>query len=263
MDLGAIWHTLIVEPLTWALLSLAGFTGQAGLAIILLTLIIRLLMLPLSIFQMKSQKAMMALQPELAELRKKYAKDPQRMTQEQMRLYRERGVNPATGCLPLLLQMPIFIGLYSVLFTESQHFEQQFIWIPSLAHPDPIYILPLLTMATQFVLQKMMAMPTSDPQQEMMNRTMLFMPLVFGFITFSLPAGVVLYWVASNIFSMVQQYFTTGWGSLFPRAAASGAHGAPPKAGVTEQPKDGAFKSLGAQAKAGGKSKGRKSGGKR
>jgi YidC/Oxa1 family membrane protein insertase len=139
-----------------------------------------------------------------------------------MRIYKEHGVNPASGCLPLLIQMPIFIGLYSALITLSSHdngddqFREAFLWMPSLGDFDPLYIMPVLTGVTQLVLQRMMTMPSNDPQQQMMNRMMTFMPLVFLGVTFSLPSGLVMYWVVSNVVSMVQQYFTTGWGSLFP-----------------------------------------------
>ncbi len=263
MDFGTIWNELIVGPLTQGLLFLAGASGSAGLAIILLTLIIRGVMLPLSIYQMRSQKAMAQMQPELAALRRKYGKDRERMTQETMRLYKEHGINPAAGCLPLLVQMPIFIGLYSVLYGQAQHFEEPFLWLSSLAHPDPFYILPVLTMASQFVLQRMMTVPTDDPQQQMMNRTMMFMPLVFGFITFSLPSGVVLYWVASNVFSLVQQYFTTGWGSLFPSATSTTNQGQSSPVTVTEERADGEARPARARARTGGKPRGRKGSGKR
>jgi YidC/Oxa1 family membrane protein insertase len=176
----------------------------------------------LSIYQMKSQKAMTAVQPLVREIQKKHGNDRERVTQETMRIYKEHGVNPASGCLPLLIQMPIFIGLYSALITLSssdngdEQFREAFLWMPSLGDADPLYVMPVLTGVTQLVLQRMMTMPSNDPQQQMMNRMMTFMPLVFLGVTFSLPSGLVMYWVVSNVVSMIQQYFTTGWGSLFP-----------------------------------------------
>lgn len=245
MDFGQLWNSLIVHPLTLLLEQLALFTGSGGLAIILFTILVRLVMLPLAIQQTRSQKAMMALQPELRELQRRYAKDRERLAQEQMRLYRERGVNPAAGCLPLLLQMPIFIGLYSALYnlatspTATSAFKSSFLWLCSLAEKDYIYtscdpltpltiagfpvpgVLVILTGVTQFILQRMMATPTMDPQQKAMNQAMMFMPIMFIYFTLLVPSGLVLYWVTTNIFSIVQQYFTTGWGSLLPSRTAS------------------------------------------
>jgi YidC/Oxa1 family membrane protein insertase len=217
-----LWNLIIVHPLIDGLKFLAMITGSGGLAIILFTIAIRLVMLPLSLYQMRSQKAMTAVQPLVREIQQKYGKDRERVTQETMRIYKEHGVNPASGCLPLLIQMPIFIGLYSALLTLSgqdqgdDQFREAFLWMPSLGDFDPLYIMPVLTGVTQLVLQRMMTMPSSDPQQQMMNRMMTFMPLVFLGVTFSLPSGLVMYWVVSNVVSMIQQYFTTGWGSLFP-----------------------------------------------
>jgi YidC/Oxa1 family membrane protein insertase len=217
-----IWNLIIVHPLIDGLKYLAMLTNSGGMAIILFTIAIRLVMLPLSIYQMKSQKAMTAVQPLVREIQKKYGNDRERVTQETMRIYKEHGVNPASGCLPLFLQMPIFIGLYSALITLSaqdsgdDQFREAFLWLPGLGDPDPLYIMPVLTGVSQLVLQRMMTMPSNDPQQQMMNRMMTFMPLVFLGVTFSLPSGLVMYWVVSNLVSMVQQYFTTGWGSLFP-----------------------------------------------
>jgi YidC/Oxa1 family membrane protein insertase len=217
-----LWNLIIVHPLIDGLKYLAMVTGSGGLAIILFTIAIRAVMLPLSLYQMRSQKAMSAVQPLVKEMQKKYGNDRERVTQETMRIYKEHGVNPASGCLPLLIQMPIFIGLYSALITLSGHdhgdaqFHEAFMWLPSLGEADPLYIMPVLTGVTQLVLQRMMTMPSSDPQQQMMNRMMTFMPLVFLGVTFSLPSGLVMYWVVSNAVSMLQQYFTTGWGSLFP-----------------------------------------------
>jgi YidC/Oxa1 family membrane protein insertase len=217
-----IWNLIIVHPLIDGLKYLAMVTSSGGLAIILFTIAIRMVMLPLSIYQMRSQKAMTAVQPLVKEIQKKYGNDRERVTQETMRIYKEHGVNPASGCLPLVIQMPIFIGLYSALITLSGHdhgddqFREAFLWMPSLGDADPLYIMPIFTGVTQLVLQRMMTMPSTDPQQQMMNRMMTFMPLVFLGVTFSLPSGLVMYWVVSNVVSMLQQYFTTGWGSLFP-----------------------------------------------
>jgi YidC/Oxa1 family membrane protein insertase len=216
-----IWDTFLVFPIQNALLYLAGLTHSAGLAIILFTIAVRTVMLPLGIQQARSQKAMARLQPQLREIQKRYAGDRTKQSQEQMRLYRESGVNPAAGCLPLLLQMPVWFALYAALNNLARDVnlpptfrDEGFLWLPSLASPDPIYILPVLTGATQWVVQRMSTMPVSDPQQAQMNRALEFMPLMFVFFAFNFPSGLAVYWVTSNIYSFVQQYFLVGWGNL-------------------------------------------------
>ena len=230
-----IWNLVLVWNIEAALIWLTSFTGHAGWAIILLTIIIRTAMLPLSLQQIKSQKAMAALQPRLRELQQRYAGDRSRMGQEQIRLYKEAGVNPAAGCLPMVLQLPIWFALYSSLINLShqsteegaaeavQAFSHGFLWIPNLAAPstptaDPatwvLVILPILTAITQWIVQKMSTMPTTDPQQQQMNKMMEFMPFMFLMFSFQVAAGLTLYWVVSNLFTIVQQYFAVGWGSL-------------------------------------------------
>lgn len=222
----AIWNTFLVWPIEGALLSLTALTSSAGLAIVVFTIIVRTLMVPLALQQVRSQRAMLRLQPEIADLQRRYAGDRGKLGQEQMRLYRESGVNPLAGCLPMALQMPIWFALYSALINLSNNvesFQTSFLWIPNLAHapvitPDPVtwagVILPLLTAATQWVVQKMSTMPSGDPQQQQMNRMMEFMPIMFLLFSFQVAAGLTLYWVVSNIYSIAQQRFTMGWGSL-------------------------------------------------
>jgi YidC/Oxa1 family membrane protein insertase len=230
-----IWNTLLVWPIEGALLALVSFTTSAGWAIILFTVIIRTVMLPLSLAQIKSQKAMMALQPRLRELQQRYAGDRNRMGQEQIRLYKEAGVNPVAGCLPMLLQLPIWFALYSALINLSNRsvdpnaeeavkaFSHGFLWIPNLAALSapttdpvtwPLVILPVLTAITQWIVQKMSTMPTTDPQQQQMNRMMELMPFMFLMFSFQVAAGLTLYWVVSNLYTIVQQYFAVGWGTL-------------------------------------------------
>jgi YidC/Oxa1 family membrane protein insertase len=229
-DFTAIWNTALVWPIEGALRGLTEISGQAGIAIILFTIVVRTIMLPLSLQQIRSQKAMMALQPELKDLQQKYAGDRAKISQEQLRLYRERGVNPVAGCLPLVIQMPIWLALYSALINLStgEHridaFQAGFLWIPSLAHPPalsaqdpwtwPQLILPVLTMVSQWVVQRMSVLPSADPQQQQMNRMMEFMPLMFMVFAFQVAAGLTLYWVVSNLYSIAQQRFTVGWGTL-------------------------------------------------
>ncbi|HID62557.1 MAG TPA: YidC/Oxa1 family membrane protein insertase [Anaerolineae bacterium] len=245
-----MWDALVVTPLTQGLIFLndliqgMGAPYSWGFAIILFTLIVKIVTLPLNLQQARSMKATQELQPKLQELQKKYAKDKEKLAQAQMELYREHGVNPLGGCLPMLIQLPILFGLYQALYKLASTGEivgQRFLWIPDLAFPTrgmgikwvwppapefigwataALYlILPVLTVVTQIVMQRMTTPPTAsrDPQQAAMQQTMLIMPFMFGFITLQVPAGLTLYWVTSNIFSMIQQYFITGWGSLLPR----------------------------------------------
>jgi YidC/Oxa1 family membrane protein insertase len=220
-----IWNPLIVEPLVYTLQFLANLTGNGGLAIVLMTLIIKTFLLPLSLKQTASMKAMQSLQPELAALKKKY-KERERVTQETMKLYKERGINPASGCLPMIPMMVVLFGLYWALMNLAQadpEFQRPFLWVPKLHEPDVINlgdfplpgILPILMAITQFFSSKMMTMPSQDPQQQMMNRMMtIMMPGMMLFWGVTFPAGLVLYWLISNIYEMVRLYFTMGPESL-------------------------------------------------
>ena len=235
MDLGHLWDSVLVTPLAAALSYLAAATGSSGLAIIFFTIIVKLLLFPLTWQQIKSQKAMMILQPKLKAAQKRYANDRQKLNEEMMLIYKENNVNPLAGCLPLVIQMPIWFALYQALINlgNREHhlfdpaFEQGFLWIANLAQPDhftlpfidqpiPNPVLPVTTALTQLVIQRMMTAPTMDPQQQQMNRMMQLMPIMFLVFSLNFPAGLVLYWVTSNLVSMVQQYFLTGWGGLFP-----------------------------------------------
>jgi len=206
-----IFIPLIIQPATELLKFLYGLLGSYGLAIIVFTLIIRVVLTPLMMQQVRSQKAMSALQPHLQEIQKKYAKEREKLSQETMRLYKEAGVNPLGGCLPLLIQMPILGGLYYALMNlaSTPEFRAPFLWLPNLAEPEGLpYILIIIMVASQFLYQRIMTppTPTADPQQQAMNRMMQFMPLLFAVMFISFPAGIVLYWVATNIVSIVQQY---------------------------------------------------------
>src|SRR3954454_5242583 len=163
---------------------------------------------------------MQELQPLIQELRRKYGKDQQKFTQEMSKLYKEHKANPAGGCLPLVIQLPIFIGVYRAVqnlatsSVASDNFSRSFLWVPDLAHKDPYFILPILSVIFQ-LLVSVMAMPKiQDAQQKTMSQTMLLMPLFFGYIAFTFNAGAVLYWVTGSVLAVVQQYFVSGWGSL-------------------------------------------------
>jgi len=234
-----IWNTVLFEPMLNSLLFLYSLLGRSfGLSIIVFTVLVRILTLPITWQQMRSAKSSQELQPKLQDLQKKYKNDREKLAQEQMKLYKEAGVNPL-GCLvPTLIQLPIWIGLYQSIINAlpnnplqllnlARHIYQQFPILPSLvplnAHflwlnlgrPDPYYALPILVVATMWMQQKMMTATTTDPQQQAMNQSMeLMMPMMFGIITLQLASGLGLYFVATNVVGIVQQYFLSGWGSL-------------------------------------------------
>lgn len=208
------------------LVFLANLTGSSGWAIVALTIVIKLLMVPLTLSSLRSAKRMQELQPLLKDLQKKHGDDRQMLSAETMRLYQEHKVNPFGSCLPILIQMPIFFGLYYAILNISSEpkyadagFSTSFAWLPNLALPDPIYLLPIIVTVTQFIQQRM-AMPQKvpgqqlDPQQQMMNQMLQFMPLMVGFFAWNFASGPVIYWITQNVFSAVQQYFITGFGSL-------------------------------------------------
>ena len=241
-----------------------GIPYSFGFAIILFTLVIKLLTLPLTLQQLRASKAMQDLQPELQKLQKKYKGDREKMSQAQMQLYKEAGVNPLGGCLPMLVQLPIWFALYRALFDLASKgvLSEGFFWIPSLAGPVDQFpglswlwplppavgwavaaaylVLPVLTVVSQIVVQKLMATPSPDPQQSSMNQMMLLMPFMFGFFALQVPQGLALYWVTSNIFSLIQQYFVTGFGPPKPtvttaEVTAEAASETPPDAKRTKK----------------------------
>jgi YidC/Oxa1 family membrane protein insertase len=200
----------------------ADLTGSAGIAVIILTIVFKTILLPLTVKSLRSMSSMQELQPKIKDLQKKYAKDRQKLSAETMKLYQEHGVNPAAGCLPMILQVPIFFGLYFAIRALSSHgggvWTEPFLWLPNLAKADPYKILPILAGVFQFV-QTRMARPANqgkaaDPQQQMMNTMMGFMPIMVVVFGWSFASGPVIYWTVSAIYSAVQQYFITGWGSM-------------------------------------------------
>ena len=246
-----IW-TPLLTLLETGLRELAIFTGSGGVAIVLFTCFLKLLLVPFSIVQTKSMKAMQAIQPEIAELKKKHGKDRERMAQEQMRLYREYGVNPAAGCLPMIPMMIVLIALYQALIRLScdpvnpqfcdpadgdARFREAFLWIENLGLPDipatiagiPIPgVLPILMFVTQLLYGRMTPMSGSpdDPQQVMMQRmTMYMMPIMLFFFSFNFPAGLVLYWTVSNVFEIMRMGFTLGWEPIKPANIAASLAG--------------------------------------
>ncbi len=183
-----------------------------GLAIILLTIVIKMFLYPLSVKQMRSLKITQQLQPKIKEVQEKYKKDPQKAQAAVMEIYKQYGANPLSGCLPLLIQMPIFVALYQTLykfpFAVKAHATFLYnpnwnFWIHSLSAPDKYLIMPVLAAVTTFALQKM-----TTNMQDQTQKTMLYiMPVFIGFITYKLPSGLGLYWVVTNIVGGIQQYF--------------------------------------------------------
>lgn len=247
--MGQIWGTF-VGFLEYALLQLSIFSGSTGIGIIIFTIIARLILLPLTLKSIRSSRKMQELQPMIKELQRKHGKDQKKLQEETIKLYQQYQINPLGGCLPMLLQLPIFIGVYwAVLHLMDPSYQEQlspsvqaliaqdnvsqilarpFLGIIDLGQKPfeegafdfehfngAIYlILPILSIVLQFV-QQLMAMPrVQDPQQKAMSQAMLFMPLFFAYITLIFPAGAVLYWVTSSVVGIIQQYFTSGWGSL-------------------------------------------------
>ena len=176
-----------------------------GIVIILLTIIVRLILTPLTITQTRSMARMQKIQPQLKELQKKYKDDKQKLQQETMAFYKENNVNPMAGCLPLILQMPVFFALFQTLRNPTEKVTSvvggniNFLWL-KLDEPDPYYILVILMVATMFLSTKL---STTDPKQ---TKIMYILPVVFGFISFRFEAGILLYWVTTNVWSIGQQW---------------------------------------------------------
>ena len=204
--------SFIVVPLLRSLKWINSFVGNYGWSIIILTVIINLLILPLRHKSVVSMRKMQEIQPEAKAIQERYAKlkttDParQKMNQELMALYRERGVNPASGCVPMLLPFPILIAFYSLLTTAIELRGQPFLfWIHDLSAPDPFYVTPILMGASQLWQQWIAPAAGMDPAQRKM---MLIMPVIFTYLFLGYPAGVALYWFATNVWGIAQQYFT-------------------------------------------------------
>lgn len=197
------WAWFIAKPLFLLLEFIHKLVHNWGLAVIGVTLVVKAILYPLTRAQYTSMAKMRMLQPRIQEMRERFGDDRQRMSQEMMELYKKEKVNPLGGCLPILLQMPIFIALYWT-FLEAVELRQApfFGWIQDLAAPDPYYILPLIYGASMFFLQKMSPTPVADPVQQ---KVMLLMPVIFTFFFLNFPSGLVLYWIASNIITIVQQ----------------------------------------------------------
>ena len=231
-----MWDLLIINPMINAMLLFYSLLGQQFiLAIIALTILIRVLVFPLSLKQQRSMMIMQAMQrsKDWQDIQKKYKGEKEKLAQEQMRLYREYGVNPAGGCLPTLIQFPVLIGLYQSILrvlavsplqlvdlaqrvylpglAALVPLNDRFLWL-NLGNPDPLYILPVLVVATTWAQQKLLTPPNPDPQAAGMNQTMqVMMPLMFGFFALSFSSALSIYFVISNVVGVAQYAIINRW----------------------------------------------------
>ena len=204
VDYGFLWW--IAQPLFWLLTKIHALVGNWGVAIILLTVLIKGAFFKLSAASYRSMANMRRVQPKLVALREQYADDKQKQSQAMMELYKKEKINPLGGCLPILVQMPVFIGLYWMLMESVELRQAPFIlWIKDLSVMDPYFVLPLIMGASMYFMQKLNP-PPPDPMQA---KIMQWMPVLFTFFFLWFPAGLVLYWVVNNLLSMAQQYFIT------------------------------------------------------
>lgn len=206
------WFGFIARPLVTLLTFFYTYVGNYGVAILLLTLLIKIVFWPLSHKSYKSMEQMKKLQPMIQKLRDKYADDREKMNEEVMALYKTYKVNPAGGCLPMLVQIPVFFGLYQALLNaiELRHAPfiahvpfTDFVWLADLSAKDPYYVTPLVMGATMFIQQKLTP-PAGDPTQA---KIMMFMPVVFTFMFLNFPSGLVIYWLLNNVLSITQQWW--------------------------------------------------------
>jgi len=242
--IGLIWNQLILGPMVNSLVFLYVILfDNFGLSIVVFTVIIRLITVPLTLKQIRMTRGMSQIQPLVKELQKKYADDKAKLSRETMALYKAHGVNPI-GCLgPMVIQMPIWIGLYQGIIqtlpaqperliglsqklyawlpfvNQAVPLDSSFLWIDLAISPGDQndFLLPAIVGLSMWAVQKMSLVPSTDARQAQTNKMMLWMmPLMMTFFSFQLPTGLALYWVVSNLIQMFIQYFITGWGNLIP-----------------------------------------------
>ncbi len=247
-----MFNTLLIDPLIWLLSTLSQYTGNVGISIIILTLLIRLVLVPITLPAMRSALKMRDLQPEINRLKKEFKDKPQELQKAQLELFQQHGFNPAAGCLPNIVQLVILIALYQVFLAALKPDSTQFgsislFWL-NITQPDPYYILPILSALTQLILGLMILPATSTAAEktlatttpskkddasaddmsamatQMQQQMLYIMPFITGFIALRFPSGLALYWILSTLFSIIQQYFVSGLGGLsrfMPGAAKS------------------------------------------
>jgi YidC/Oxa1 family membrane protein insertase len=202
LDLG--WFTVIAKPLLYTLKFFYNYVGNYGIAIIIITIILKAIFFPLTHKSYKSMKGMQKIQPEMTKLREKYKDDRDSMNKAVMELYKEHKVNPMGGCLPMVVQIPVFFALYkSLMFSIELRHAPFFFWITDLADKDPYYVTPVIMGVTMFIQQKM----TPSQMEPMQQKMMLALPVVFTFMFLSFPSGLVLYWLVNNVLTIGQQMY--------------------------------------------------------
>ena len=213
-----IWNSLFVYPLSWTIIKIAELLNNSyGLAIIIITLVIRLILLPLNIKQLKSTRAMQQIQPKLQEIQKKYSskdqKTQQKLQEETMKLMQKHNVNPLAGCLPILVQMPILVAIYHAIMRTEQIKTHSFLWF-ELGVSDPYFILPVLVAGGMFLQQRLMmsvnsnSAAASNPQMQLQMKMMsVVMPLMLGGMAFFLPSALGIYWLTGSVFMIIQFFF--------------------------------------------------------
>ncbi len=200
------WQKIIAEPIFWLMTQIYKALGNWGWTIICLTILIKLAFFPLSAASYRSMAKMKLVTPKMTSIRERYKSEPKKMNQAMMELYKTEKINPLGGCLPILIQIPVFLSLYSVLLASVEFRNASWLgWIHDLAAPDPFYILPIVMAISMFIQTKLNPTPP-DPMQA---KVMMFMPLIFSVIFFFFPSGLVLYWVTNNILSIGQQWVIT------------------------------------------------------
>jgi len=238
LGIGEIWDLIAIGPMINVLIVLSHYLFNSfGLAIIVLTIAVNACLYPITMKQIRATQAMQSLQPKIAELQKKYARDKQTLAQEQMKLYRESGMSP-TGCLlPMVIQFPVWIALFQAIMRLVAVIPENFLGLSQYLYSWSIVytmlplhnsflgldlavgnlIMAVLVGATMWLQQKMTTLPTADPNAQLQAKMMLWMmPLMFGFISLSFPSGLALYWVTSSVIRIGIQYYITGWGGLIP-----------------------------------------------
>ncbi|MEG2899937.1 MAG: membrane protein insertase YidC, partial [Massilia sp.] len=198
--------TVIAKPIFWVMTQLHAMLGNWGWTIVALTILIKLAFFPLSAAGYRSMAKMRVVTPKMQAIRERFKSDPVKMQQATMELYKTEKINPLGGCLPILVQMPVFFALYWVLQASVEMRGAPWIgWIQDLTQPDPFYILPVIYAVSMFITTKLNPQPTDPVQAKMM----LFMPIAFSVVFFFFPSGLVLYWVVNNILSIAQQWVIT------------------------------------------------------
>ena len=198
------WIKWLALPLLYVMKFVNNYINNYGVAIIILTIFVKILFWPLGNISYRSMKSMQKLQPEIAKIKEKFPDDKQRLNQEVMGLYKIHKVNPMSGCLPMLIQLPVFFGLYkALLYSIELRHAHFFLWIQDLSAKDPYYITPIVMGATMFLQQRMTPTPGGD---DMQHKMMMWMPVIFTFMFLNFPSGLVIYWLFNNILSIGQQY---------------------------------------------------------